>query len=160
KVYNERTNQLVVTVDRVDTLAQILDPFGFKLTREIAINKVEVEGVDFHYDIDRQGRTNLDGVHYAPSTSKAITFDTTRMLASLTGGAIHYKDLSRRIEAEVRGAKCVARPQDSETVALQFDGGESHINYEGRENRLGKLDLVARISGDRAEVESLSLESN
>jgi outer membrane protein insertion porin family len=159
KIYNERTNQLVVTVNRIDILTEILDPFGLKLTREIVIKKVEVDGVDFHYEVDQQGRTNLDGVHNVPSKSNAITFDTSRLLASLTGSAIHYKDLSRRIEAEVRNAQMTAQPQDPKTIALRFSGGEGSVTYEGRENRLGKLDLIARISENQAEIESLGVES-
>jgi len=162
KIYNERTNQLVATIERVDTLTEIRDPFALKLSREIVIKKVEVEGVDFYYEVDQQGRNNLDGVHYAPAESKAITFDTTRLLATLAGGAIHIKDLSRRIEAEVQDAQATAelQPQNPNIVNLRFNSPAGRVSYEGRENRLGKFDLTARISAGRVEVESLNLESN
>ncbi|MGH9939747.1 MAG: hypothetical protein ACREAM_26200, partial [Blastocatellia bacterium] len=162
KIFNERTNQLVATIKRADTLTEIRDPFALKLSREIVIKKVEVEGVDFYYEVDQQGRTNLDGVRYTPAESKAITFDTTRLLATLAGGAIHIKDLSRRIEVEVQNAQATAefQPQNPNVVNLRFDSPAGRVSYEGRENRLGKFDLTARVSASRVEVESLNLESN
>src|SRR5262245_34807618 len=162
KIYNERTNQIVATIKRADTVAEIRDPFALKLSRENVIKKIEVEGVDLYYEVDRQGRTNLDGVHNAPSKSEAITFDTTRLLASLTGGAIHFKDLSRRIEVEVQDAQATAepQPQNPNAVALRFNSASGRVSYEGRENRLGKFDLTARVSENNAEIESLRLESS
>src|SRR5262245_5183089 len=143
KIYNERTNQLVAAIKRADTLTEIRDPFALKLSREIVIKKIEFEGVDFYYEVDRQGRTNLDGAHYVPSKPGAITFDTTRLLATLAGGAIHIKDLSRRIEAEVQNAQATAepQPQNPNTVNLRFNYASGHVRYEGRENQLGKFDL-------------------
>ena len=162
KIYNERTNQLVATIGRADTVIEIHDPYALQWSRRVVIKKIEVEGVDFHYEIDRQGRTNLDGVRYAPSKSGAITFDTTRLFATLAGGAIHFKDLSREIEAEIQNAQATAQPQpqNPNTVSLWFNSAAGRVSYEGRENRLRKFDLTARVSEDRVEVESLNLESS
>src|SRR5882672_25609 len=85
KIYNERTNQLVATIGRLNTLIEISDPLALETSREIVIKNVEGEGADFHYEIDRQGRTNLDGVHYVPPKSEAITLDMTRMVALIYG---------------------------------------------------------------------------
>ncbi len=162
KIYNERTNQLVATIKHVDTLIEIPNPLALKLSREIVIKKIEVEGVDFHYEIDQQGRTNLDGLRYVQSESKAIKVDATRLLATLAGSAIHFKDLSREIEAEVEGAQASAEPQPQNpgVISLRFNSTAGRVNYKGRENRLGKFDLAALVSKDRVEVESLNLESN
>ncbi len=160
KIYNERTNQLIASIESVEIEIEIRDPFALKLSREIAVKKVEVEGVDFHYEVDQQGKTNLDGVRYVPGESKAITFDTTGLLATLTRGAIHYRDLSRRIEADVRDMQATAQPQNSNAIALRFNSASGRVSYDGRENSLGKLELTARVYEDRAEVDSLNLESN
>src|SRR5262249_16163434 len=73
-----------------------------------------------------------------------------------------FKDLSRRIEVEVQDAQATAEPQSQNpnAVALRFDSAAGRVSYEGRENRLGKFDLTARVSEDRAEIENVSLESN
>src|SRR5215471_11719444 len=57
KIYNERTGQLVATVGRLDTMIEIGDPLALEASREIVIQKVEVGGADFYYEIDSQGRT-------------------------------------------------------------------------------------------------------
>lgn len=158
KIYNAQTGQIVATINRADTRVEVRAPYALKLSREIAVKSVEVEGVDLYYEIDRQGHTNLDGVHYAPPKSKAITFDTTQLLATLAGGAIHFKDLSRRIEADVQDLQVTAQPQPQNTISLRL-GGKGRVSHEGRENTLDKIDLTARVSEKLAEIESLKLES-
>jgi outer membrane protein insertion porin family len=162
KIYNERTGQLVATVERLDTMIEIGDPLALEASREVVVKDVEVGSANFYYEVDAQGRTNLDGVRYVAPKSKAITLDTTRMMAAFDGSAIHFKDLSRRIEADVREARGAAQPQPNNTsvVNLRFESAAGRVSYAGRENLLGKLDLTARVSKDGVEVEGLSLESN
>jgi outer membrane protein insertion porin family len=162
KIYNERTGQLVATIGRLDTLIEIRDPLALETTREIIIKKIEVEDPNIYYEIDRQGRTNLDGVRYVAPESEAITLDTRRTIATIDGGAIHFKDLSRRIEADVQDAQATAQPQanNPNVVNLRFNSAAGRASYAGRESRLDKLDLTARVSKDGVEVEGLSLESN
>ncbi len=162
KIYNERTSQLVATIESLDTMIEVRAPYALESKREIVINKVEVEGADFYYEVDRQGRTNLDGVRYVEPKSKRITLDTARMIATFAEGAIHFKDLSRRIEADVREAQVTVQPQpqNPKIVNLRFNSAAGRVSYAGRENQLGKFDLTARVSKDGVEVKGLSLESN
>jgi hypothetical protein len=161
KIYNERTGQLVATVERLDTLIEISAPLALETSRQIVIKNVEVGGGNFYYEIDLQGRTNMDGVRYIPPESDAITLDTTRMIAAFDGSAIHFKDLSRRIEADLQEIQATAqpRPDNPKVVNLRFDSEAGRVSYAGRENRLGKLDLAARVSKEGAEVVGLNLES-
>ncbi|HMB29974.1 MAG TPA: translocation/assembly module TamB domain-containing protein, partial [Blastocatellia bacterium] len=80
----------------------------------------------------------------------------------LSEGAIHFKDHTRRIEADVREARGAAQPQSNNpnVVNLQFESGAGRVSYAGRENRLDKLGLTARVSKDGVEVKGLSLELN
>ncbi len=162
KIYNDRTGQLVATINNASTLIEIPDPFALQMSRRVVIKKIEVEGVDFYYEVDKQGRTNLDGLNYVRSESKAITIDTTRLISTLSGGTIHVKDLHRGIEAEIHdtNATLESQPQLPKAFSLRFNSSKGHINYENRDTRIGKFDLTARISESRVEVESLSLDSN
>jgi len=162
KIYNQRTGQLLVTVERAETQVEVRDLYAPKLSREIAIKKIDVEGVDLYYEIDRKGQTNWDGAHYAPPKSQAITFDTTQLLTSLTGGAIHFKDLSRQIEAELRDLKATAQPQpqNPKVISLQLASDRGLVVYEGRQSNLDRLELAARVSETNAEIESLNLKSS
>ncbi len=162
KIYNLQTGQLVATVERADTLTEIRDLFALKLSREIVTKKLDVEGVELYYEIDRLGRTNWDGVHDAPPAAKAITLDTTQLLATLAGGAIHFKDHSRKVEADLREVKATAQPQaqNPKIINLQLNIGAGRVNYEGRENRLDRLDLAARVSENGAEIDRFDLKSS
>jgi outer membrane protein assembly complex protein YaeT len=162
KIYNERTGQLVATVERLDTLIEISAPLALETSRQIVIKNVEVGGGNFYYETDLQGRTNMDGVRYIPPESDAITLDTTRMIAAFDGSAIHFKDLSRRIEADLQEIQATAqpRPDNPKVVNLRFDSEAGRVSYAGRENRLGKLDLAARVSKEGVEVVGLNLESD
>src|SRR5262245_33713302 len=64
KIYNERTAQLVATVESLDTMIEIGDPLALEASRYVVIKRIEVGGADFYYEIDSQGRTNLDGLRY------------------------------------------------------------------------------------------------
>jgi outer membrane protein insertion porin family len=164
KIYNDRTNQLVATIKRVDTMISISDPLALETSREITVKRVEVDGADFYYEIDGQGRTNLDGIHYVPPKSEAITLDTSRTISAIAGGSIHFKDISRRIEADVQEVEATAQPNNppnnSNVINLRFNSAAGRASYAGRESRLGKLELTARVSKDGVEVEGLNLESN
>src|SRR5262249_43397098 len=89
KIYNERTGQLVATVKRLDTMIEIGDPLALEASREVVIKKVEVGGADFYYEIDSQGRTNLDGARYVAPKSEALTLAPTHTLAQLSHSTIH-----------------------------------------------------------------------
>ncbi|HEY8460047.1 MAG TPA: hypothetical protein VIM99_06675, partial [Blastocatellia bacterium] len=164
KIYNERTGQLVATVESFDTLISIKDPLALEARREIAIKNIEIEGADFYYEIDGQGRTNLDGIHYVPPKSEALSLDASGVTALIAGSAIHFKDLGRRIEAEVREIQATARPinqsNNLQAVDLRFNSAAGRASYAGREGQLGKLDLTARVSKDGVEVAGLTLESD
>jgi outer membrane protein assembly complex protein YaeT len=162
KIYNQQTGELVASIKSADTLIEIRDPFALKSSREVAIKKLEVEGLDIYYEIDRQGRTNWDGVHYAPPKSKAITFDTAQLLTTLTGGAVHFKDQSRRIEADLSKLEATAQPltQNPNVVNLRLGSAQGRISYEGHETRLDRIELTARVSEQGAEIDNLNLKSN
>ncbi|MBO0862277.1 MAG: translocation/assembly module TamB domain-containing protein, partial [Chloracidobacterium sp.] len=162
KIYNERTGQLVATIKRLDTLISISDPLALEASREIAIKTIDIKGADFYYDIDREGRTNLDGFHYVPSKSETIKLNTARTITTITGSAIHFKDLLRKIEAEVREAQATVQAQlnDPNSFNLKFNSAGGRASYAGREDQFRKLELIARLTEDGAEVEGLSLESN
>src|SRR5262245_45569855 len=46
KLFNLKTDQLIATVDRATVSLTIRDPFAFKLSREIAFDRLELDGLD------------------------------------------------------------------------------------------------------------------
>ncbi|MGH9840689.1 MAG: translocation/assembly module TamB domain-containing protein, partial [Blastocatellia bacterium] len=161
KIYNQQTGQLVATLKGADISVRIPDLYALKLSREVEIEKIALDGLDLYVEIDEKGRTNFEGLRIPPPISKAITFDTRRLLTSVSNGAIHFKDRLHRIEADLAGLKADAQPasENPEIIKLLSSATAGRFSYEGREVKLTALDLAARVSAKGAEVESLALES-
>jgi outer membrane protein assembly complex protein YaeT len=161
KIYNDQSGQLIASIKRIELIAQIRDPYALRLSREIALKKLNLDGLDFYIDIDEQGRTNLEGLREAPSEPGALTFDYSQMFAALTGGAIHVKDRSRKIEADLTNLNANAQPQSQNpaVIGLQLDGGSGRLSFEGRETKIEKLEVAGRVSGTGAEIERMKLDS-
>jgi outer membrane protein assembly complex protein YaeT len=161
KIYNDQSGQLIASVNRVELTVQIRDPYALSTKREIALKKLNLEGLDLHIDIDQQGRTNFEGLREAPSQPGALTFDYSQLLASLTGVSIHFKDRSRQIEADLTNLKATAQPQSQNpaTIGLELDGESGRFSLEGRETNIEKLETAARVSGSGAEIVRLRLNS-
>lgn len=162
KIYNDQTGQLIASIKRAELSAEILKPYAWRLTREILLKNLDLEGVDLHFEIDEQGRTNLEGLHNPPSTSGALSIDSSRLLASLTDGAIHIKDRMHRIEANLTDLKISAQPLSESPViiGLRLDSAVGRLGFENRELKITKLGLTVRASESGAEIEQLDLTSS
>ncbi len=162
KIYNQQTGQLIASVKDLELKASIADLYAIKLSREITLKQLTLDGVEAFLEIDEQGKTNLDGVHNAPSTSERIEFNSANLRAALTNGAVHFKDRQHKVETDLNDLKASAQlsPQSPGAVHLQLAAGGGRAAYEGREARIGKLDLTARASDSGVDVGQLTLDSD
>lgn len=161
KIFNEQTGQPIATLKRVELIAEIRDPYALRLSREIVLKKINLEGIDIFVEIDEQGRSNFEGLRTPPPVARRFTVDFSQFLASMTGGAIHLKDRSHKIEADVTGVNATAQPQteNPDRIGLRLNAAGGRAAYEGRETKIEKLDLLTRVSESGAEVEQLNLNS-
>lgn len=161
KLYNGQTGQPLVTLREAEIQCEIRDLWAPRLSREIAVRTVRLVGADLHVEIDGKGATNFEGLRMAPSKSKAVSFDTSTMVTSLTESALHFKDRSRGIEVELGKLEAEARAAGGTPEAAKIDlrSTAGRLRYEGRELALDKLALGAQVSTAGAQIESLSLAS-
>ncbi|MDX2033720.1 MAG: translocation/assembly module TamB domain-containing protein [Blastocatellia bacterium] len=161
KLYNERTGQPLVTLREAEIECEIRDLWAARLSREIAVKAVRLAGLELRVEIDAAGVSNFEGLRMAPSTSKAVTFDTSAMVTTLTESVLHFKDRSRGIEAELNRLSAEARAVGGTPEATKVDlrSTAGRLTYEGRELALDKLALGAEVSPTGARIESLSLAS-
>lgn len=162
KVYNQQTGQLIATVKDIEVKTKIIDLYALKLSREVVISNLNVDGAEVFLEIDEQGGSNLVGVHGAPSKSETLKFDTTKLLTALTNTAVHYKDRQRKIETDLTGMKIQAQPdaQSAQLFNLKLDTESGRVLIENRESKLSKLSLTAKASPTGVEVEQLQLNSD
>lgn len=160
KIYNQQTGQLIATVKTVTAEAEIREPYARSLSRDIVIETLKLDGVDLYFEVDAQGRTNLDGVHDVPPRAGRIKFDTSQILVSLAGGALHYKDQLRQLTADLGELQGSAQPSPQGYIGAQLSGGAGRFSYEGRASALSQLDLAARITNAGVELERLNINAD
>lgn len=160
KIYNQQTNQLIATVKTVTAEAEIREPYARRLSRDIVIKTLKLDGVDVRFDVDAQGRTNFDGVHDVPPRAGRIKFDTSQILVSLAGGTLHYTDQSRQLTAELAELNGRAQPSPQGYIGAELSGGAGHFGYEGRASALRQLALDARIFSNRVELKNLKINAD
>ncbi|MFN0107573.1 MAG: translocation/assembly module TamB domain-containing protein [Blastocatellia bacterium] len=166
KVYNQRTGQLIASVKSIEVKILIRDLYAPRLSREIEIKNLNLDGVEVFAEIDEQGRSNLDGIHNAPPKSQTIKFDTTKLLTTLTNSAVHFKDRQHSIEADLNKLRIEAQPdlnpngQQSQIFNLKFETENGRVAVEGRETQISKFSLTATASEKEIAVGKLQLHSS
>jgi outer membrane protein assembly complex protein YaeT len=162
KIYNQQTGQLIASVKNLELKANISDLYAIKLSREVTLKQLTLDGVEAFLEIDEQGKTNLEGVHNAPSKSERIKIDASQLLAVLTNSTIHFKDRQHKFESDLNGVKGNAQvsPKTPDSIKLQVSTDASRAAYEGREIKISKLDLTGHTSKSGVEVEQLTLDSD
>jgi hypothetical protein len=149
KLYNQQTGQLIATLDRAVVTIEIRERYALRLSREIAINELEVSGLNLHAEFDEQGRSNFDGVRQPPPRAEQrITFDTSSLVASLGQSALHYKDARYKLQADLGNLKAQAQTVagDNPGVKLTLNSTEGRVVIEGREARVNGLEIAARAT--------------
>lgn len=162
KVYNQQTGELVASVKSIDVNVNIVDLYALKLSREIEINTLNLEGAEVFLNIDEQGRSNLVGLHEAPPKSQTITFDTSQLLTTLTNAAVHFKDRQHKIEADLTALQLKAKPSATQPPIfnLQLETNSGRVAIESREAKISRLILTAKASSGGADIEQLLLNSD
>ncbi len=161
KIYNDKTGQLIASIKRAELKLEIRELYAIRLSREINLKKLILEEPEVFVDIDEQGRSNLEGLRVPPTVEGAITFDYDELLISLSQGAFHLKDRSRKIETDLPGLDATAQPQSLNPVVigLQLGSATGRVNYDGRETKIDKFEMTARILESGAEIDRLNLFS-
>jgi hypothetical protein len=164
KLYNQQTGQLIATVDRAVVTIEVRDRFALRLKREVAIQELQVSGLNLYATFDAAGRSNFDGVHLPPPRAdQFITFDTSALVASLGDSALHYKDERLKLEGRLGNLKAQAQPlkdTDPAAVRAEVSSTEGQLKLEGREASVTGLKLNASASNTGAQIDSFELSSD
>jgi len=161
KIYNQQTGQLIASVDQLEMVAQVLEPYALRLRREIVFKRLDLNNLIVRLDVDEQGRSNLQGLHPAPPKAPSrIAFDFSSLIVTLKGGALHVNDRGQKIEGELGNLQANTQPlPDGTMVKAQLTTGGGRFRYQDREMTIDGLELAARGGEAGAEVESFTLRS-
>jgi outer membrane protein assembly complex protein YaeT len=160
KIFNDRTGQLIASIKLVELDIEIREPYALRLSREVSLKSLNLEGLDLYLDLDEGGRSNFQGLRSVAATPGRVTLDYSRLLATLSNSAIHLKDRARKIETDLTGIRINARPQSTEplSIALQLESAGGRLSYQNRETAIDNLRLAGNVSDSGAVIDLLNLK--
>jgi outer membrane protein insertion porin family len=162
KLFNRRTGQLIATIGRASASITIRDPFAFRLRREIVFDRLELDGVDLWVVLDEQGQSNFQGLRRPPALSRRISFDYSKLAASLSKSAIHFVDRKRDLKGELRDLAMEGRPiegADPPKVGVRLTSGSGSIVHNDHKLAIESIEFIGRVMESGAEIERLALRS-
>src|SRR5262245_8542 len=162
KLFNLKTDQLIATVDRATVSLTIRDPFAFKLSREIAFDRLEFDGLDLWVVINERGESNFQGLRRAPPLRRRITFDYSSLTGSLKQGALHFIDRKRDLQSDLLDLTGEARPikgGDPPQLGVRLASGGGQLRRNDRESPIDSVEFIGRMMESGAEIERLALRS-
>ena len=161
KLYNQQTDQLIGTIDNVEIVVEIPNPFALRLRREIIFKRVELNNLQAYVEIDAQGKTNFAGLHNPPpSAPSRISFDFSGLVGTLTTGTLHVNDQAHQITGDLENLHAVASPVATGLgTNLQFTAGTSHLRYQGRDTSIDSLDMAADVGLTGVTLDHFNLRS-
>jgi len=162
KLFNRQTGQLIATIERATVSITIRDPFALKLRREIALDRLEITGVDLRVVFDEQGQSNFQGLRRAPPSDRRITFDYSRLVGSLVNSKLLFIDRKHGVHGDLRDLSGEAQPiegSDPPKVGAQLTAGAGYLSRDGREMAIEAVEFIGRVMESGAEIERLALRS-
>jgi hypothetical protein len=161
KLYNQSSDQLIAALDRAVLVVEIPSPFALRLHREVIFKRLDLTNLQLALDVDQQGVTNFSGLHSAPpSAPSRITFDFSRLVGSIDGGAINVDDRAHRVKGKLTDIHVNAEPiSGTDLVKIKLTSGAGPITYEGRETRIDKVEFSGQVGETGLNIEELALGS-
>lgn len=161
KIFNQQNGQLIISVTNIEIKTLIHDLYALKSTRDVMIKDIRIDGVEVFIEFDEDGRSNLDGIHAAPPKKQTLRFDYNQLLASLTGGAVHFRDRRHNLETDLSNFEITVKADPQQTAAfdirLTAPGGRAA--FENRESKINRVELAAKASANGIAVDQFKLDS-
>lgn len=162
QIYNQQTGQPIAFIKEIDITLRVPDLYALKLSREVILDKITVNGLEVFVEVDEQGKTNFEGLHAATSKSTTVSMDTSGLTTRISGGVVHFSDRLRKISAELKELSAEAAPVAGarDAIQLQCSAGQGDLAIDKRPARLDSLSLRARLLPTSADIEEISVKTN
>ncbi|HKC88153.1 MAG TPA: translocation/assembly module TamB domain-containing protein, partial [Blastocatellia bacterium] len=162
KLFNLQTDQLIATIDRATVSLTVRDPFALKLSREIVLDRLELDGLDLWVVFNEREESNFKGLRRPPPRRRRITFDFSSLVGSLTKGALNYIDRKRDLQSDLRDLTGEARPikgGDPPEVSVRLASGAGRLSRNDRETPIDAVEFIGRVMKSGAAIDRLALRS-
>lgn len=144
----------------------VQDLYSWQLSRDISIDKTEVDGAEVWVKFDENGRSNFSNLHFVENEpGTRVNFKYQSMNFALRDTVVHYGDVSRSLSGDATNVVFLLEPLDyavpDEQKRYKFDITSTDSNFTYEQNRFEKIDVRATGIADKggAEIHEFSLRS-
>src|ERR1044071_7138516 len=166
ELYDSVTNDRLGKINRLLATIKIEDLYALNLQRNISLEDLKMEGVDFWVNFDNEGRSNFRNIHIPPpEPNRRILFAYSAATIEIKDGVVHYGDVRHEISGEGRNLEVIIRPPDpnipvgTRMTAVNVTLSNSTFAYDNRPVNDIDIKLQGRFNQERAEIDELVLKS-
>lgn len=147
-------------------LLRVKDLYAWQLSRDISIDKTEINGAEVWVKFDENGRSNfanLKLVENEPGTRVNFKYDSVDF--SLGDSVVHFGDYQRKISGNAKNVRFLLSPENREVADEQkrykFDLTSTDSNFVYNESSIENIDVRASgVAHDRgAEIKNFELKT-
>ncbi len=132
--------------------------WSWQLSRDISIDKTEINGAEVWVRFDENGRSNFANIKLVEDQPEGrVKFKYESMNFALRDSTLHFGDISRKIDADANNLALFMEPEDLSVPDVQkrykvnFSSNDSKLVYDG--NELRPIDIKAVGIADRMGAE-------
>ena len=166
ELFDAASGQKLGKIDQIVVGIRIQDLYALDLSRHVDLKDLKIEGLEVWVNFDDQGRSNFRSLHLPTAeANKRILFAYSSAHVEVKNSLIHYGDVQHSLSGEARNLHATVDPDDvkapaeSATYRVALGVSNSTFVYDGRPVNNIDIDLQARASRTRAEVQELVLRS-
>ncbi|MFN2501446.1 MAG: translocation/assembly module TamB domain-containing protein [Pyrinomonadaceae bacterium] len=144
----------------------VRDLYAWQLSRDISIDKTDVNGAEVWVIFDKDGNSNFSNLTLVEDErGSRVNFKYESVNFSLRDSVIHFGDLSRDLSGNARNVQFLLSPQDisvpDEQKRYTFSLASSESTFSYGESTVEKIDINASGVADRngAEIHNFELRS-
>jgi len=147
-------------------LLTVQDLYAWQLSRDISIDKTEINGAEAWVKFDENGRSNFANLKLVEDErGSAVNFKYDTVDLSLRDSVVHFGDISRKISGNAKNVMFLLAPENrgvaDEQKRYKFDLASTDSNFVYDGSSIENIDIRASgITDDKgAEITSFELKT-
>lgn len=155
---NRSNGSKLFAVRSADLYLTISNLWAWQLSRDISIDRTDLDGVEVFVNFDENGNSNFDGLNLVEEESR-LNFNYTSNRLELKNGIARFGDLSREIAADAKDIRLTLTPEDGKRFL--FDLASTGSDFRYAESTVKDINLEAKgiADPDGAEITGLRLRT-
>ncbi|HYX42695.1 MAG TPA: hypothetical protein VE821_13400, partial [Pyrinomonadaceae bacterium] len=166
ELYDAQTGMHLGRIDTLIATVRIEDLYALRLSRDVNLEALEINGLEAWVTFDEQGRSNFRNIHLPPpEPNKRILFSYSTARVKVNDAVIHYGDAQHKLSGEARNLHATIQPDDPNAPAASWMNtvdlalSDSSFTFDGDEVKPIDIEAHARVNQTRAEIRDITLRS-